>query len=269
MDFNDGSIGGLTRRRRRRLRSAARRRAFPHSHSKKFAGLFRLRPGPRQREGQQLVQRGQRRRNLEDLRGRPVRANREERLATACVRGRHEAVRFLHLDGKRRRRPARSRLEPSRASRRSRQSARAPSRRRSSISALVIFGRRSCQSTWSHAWMPTACPAAAASRIRATVSLPPADVGRGEERPVEHRAKAVGRRRARREDLPDEALPEDPLDRLAARVGSEREEERRLDAVLFEEVDEPRHALERPAVRVDVDLEGEFLQTTGGLRPLR
>ena len=99
--------------------------------------------------------------------------------------------------------------------------------------------------------------------------LPAADVGRREERPVEHRAKAVRRRRAGGEDLLHEALPEDALDRLAARVGPEREEERRPEAVLPEEIDEPRDSLERPAVRVDVDLEGEDLQTSGGFRPLR
>jgi hypothetical protein len=96
-----------------------------------------------------------------------------------------------------------------------------------SISARDMRGRLSCQSMWSHAWMPTACPAFAASRMRATVSLRPADVGRGEQRPVEHRLQPVGRRGARGEDLLHEALPEDTLDGLAARVGPEREEERR------------------------------------------
>jgi len=244
------------------------RTALSHLHSKKFADPLPLRASPRQRDGEQLIQRGQGRRNLEHLRRRAVRPDRKERLSPARVRGRDDAVRLLHLRRERRRRPAWRRLKRRGSSEDFPETGMlfrddvldpAPRHRRQVVVPVDVV------------------PRVDADRVPRSRRLahsrdglaPAANVGRGEERPVEHRAKTVRRRGTGGEDFLHEALSEDALDRLAARVGPEREEERGPEAMLPEEIDEPRDALERPAVRVDVDLEGEALQTSGGLRPLR
>ena len=103
--------------------------------------------------------------------------------------------------------------------------------------------------------------------------LPRPDVGRREERPVEHRPDSVGRGRRGAQHLLHEAAPEDPLHGLPGRVGPEREEERGARAVPREEVEEAGNPLDRPAERVDVDLQGEARRrgryTSGVVRPER
>ena len=74
-------------------------------------------------------------------------------------------------------------------------------------------GRRSCQSTWSQAWTPHSCPAASRLAHPGDGLLPRPDVGRGEERPVEHRPQAVGGRGRGAQHLLHEAARGRPASR--------------------------------------------------------
>src|SRR5262249_2367579 len=86
----------------------------------------------------------------------------------------------------------------------------------------------------------------------------PPDVGPGQQRAVEQGAQAVVRQHRGARHLGEEPAPEGALDRSPGVVRSQAEEERRARAVLLEQLNEPRHALARPVVGVDVDLEREL-----------
>src|SRR5260221_13786194 len=82
------------------------------------------------------------------------------------------------------------------------------------------------------------------------------DRTRGQERAGEHRAQAVHRWRRASHHLLEEAGTEEVLHRLAGVVGTEREEEGGLHAVLGEEREKARHAVAHAVVRAHVHLQG-------------
>ena len=85
----------------------------------------------------------------------------------------------------------------------------------------------------------------------------PSDVGSGQHGAVEQGLHAVVAHDRRAAHLAEKSRPEHAPDRAPGVIRAEREEERRVGAVLFQQQDEVGHALARAAQRVDVDLEGE------------
>ena len=84
------------------------------------------------------------------------------------------------------------------------------------------------------------------------------DVGAGQERAVQQRSHAVVLDDGRPLHLSHESAAEDALDRAARVIGTDREQERRANTVLAEELDQARNALTRSAERVDVDFQPEL-----------
>ena len=89
------------------------------------------------------------------------------------------------------------------------------------------------------------------------IAGPSSDVRSGQQRAIEKRAHAVMLDDRRPLDFPHEARAENALDRPPRVIGSEREQERRQDAVLAKQLDEIGNALACSAQRVYVDLECE------------
>ena len=132
---------------------------------------------------------------------------------------------------------------------------RAPSAARSS--AASAWATPSCHFTWSQVWMPTSKPA---SRTRAQhVGAALADVGTGQQRPVEQGADAVVGD-APRCGPPCRMNPGRSARLIARPVWSGPRLKRKVapGAVALEHLDQARNALARAATGVDVDLEGEL-----------
>jgi hypothetical protein len=83
----------------------------------------------------------------------------------------------------------------------------------------------------------------------------PADVGSGQQGPVEQRPDAVMPDDRGAPHLPEEAGPEHAPYRASGMIGAERKQEGGVDAVLLQQDDEIGDALARAAQRVDVDLQ--------------
>src|SRR4029450_6181669 len=85
-------------------------------------------------------------------------------------------------------------------------------------------------------------------------------VGPGDDSPIHQRSHPVVTYDRRAPDLAVETGTEDALDRTARVIGTEREQERRVDAVLARQRYEVGDTLSRAAQRVDIDLESELHQ---------
>ena len=81
------------------------------------------------------------------------------------------------------------------------------------------------------------------------------DVGARQQRAVQQRPDAVVLDDGRALDLREEAGSQRPLQRTAGVIGSEAEEEGAAQSMTGQQVEEARHAFERPAQRIDVDLQ--------------
>ncbi len=207
-------------------------------------------------EGEELVERRKGGGDLHERGRGPVGPERTEGRPSACVRSHADAARFVGFYGKAVRRPPGRSRHFRRPAEDVGEPLRRPAERREDLARI-------------HPRQPVVpvdvVPGVDAALVprRGHLAHPEdgvlarADVGRRQERSVEHRPDSVGRGRRGAHHLLHEAAPEDALHRLPGRVGSEREEKRGARAVAGEEVEEAGNPLDRPSKRVDVDLQGE------------